>query len=213
MNRMAPRCNSGRAYVEAKVSGCGAALMACTLMAIEEKMAGLAPIELSTLLAALAARLEAPKVSAWAQLAGSLHTELSQAGGEHQSPVWATACGTVHWNVSTALAAAGLCASGGSASTVAAHSPLDHRVRPARELRHNGDSGDASGDGTPPSSTTTATTLPPPDPTIVVYVDPHHPHFSAALLELYALPAHSAARIFLRYRPYGCCRSVGGGQG
>jgi hypothetical protein len=175
-----------QSWAEAKAKGCGNKVLPCVLEAIV-LVPSLAPIERATLRMALAARLEAPKVSAWAQLSAVAAVKAGSADG----PLWATACGVVHPNVDVALASD--CGSAMQRDSSPSDPPvpldLDHHLLATSSLGLP---------GSPEAGDQVA---------VVVYVDPHHALFAAALAALAALPPASQARLRLRYLPIGSGRA------
>ena len=165
-----------QAWAARAPSSCALGAMHCTLATLDSME--LPPLERAALGAALAARVEAPKVEAWAALARTM----SGNGTMPQlvaAPCWYVACGSVHLELADALGAAGSCA-GRSSET---------------------DPGDA--DGNVPAALEHPLLAAAPAVAaarLVAVIDPHSAGLGRVLEQLAAV---TSAAVFLRYRPGG----------
>ena len=153
---------------------CETTLMACTLRCLDAL--ALPALERTALGAALAARIAAPRVEAWAQMARLVRVDATATG----LASWYHACGAWHDTVEAAVDAidASGCAVAGQPAAVP--TMLDHALLPAIE-----------GEETRSSAT---------PPMLVGFVDPHAAGFGDALRALSEVP-RATASVVLRYRP------------
>ena len=151
----------------------------CAARAIS--LLSLPPLQVRALGAALAARVEAPKVEAWAQLAAAVPGASPDRGALANAAVWLCTCdGRIHVEVEDALAALAALVDSPEecreASAIAVPAALDHAL-----------DNDADAISTAPL--------------LLAYVDPHAgAAMGAAMTALLAVPP-ATARIVLRYRP------------
>ena len=157
------------------------ASMRCALRTLE--LLKLPPFQHRALSAALAARIDAPKVEAWAQLA------VMAPAASSSNAAWLVTCGTqLHASVDAAVAALSSTPCDASGTTLVP-AALDHEI-----------------------STALATAAAAADdrPTLIAYVDPRAAAgLGDALTALLTVPA--ATRVVLRYRPMGASAEGGGG--
>ena len=148
----------------------------------------LPPLQVRALGAALAARVEAPKVEAWAQLAAAVPGASPDRGALAHAAVWLCTCdGRIHVEVEDALAALAALVDSPEecreASASAVPAALDHAF-----------DNDNAGGRRSADAVSTA-------PLLIAYVDPHAgAAMGAAMAALLAVPP-ATARIVLRYRP------------
>ena len=161
-------------------NGCATSVMRCTLDAIDRQ--GLPPLTRQALGAALAARLEAPRVEAWARAWSRLAARAPPGATGTRSACVPFACGTAHASVAEALEALGSAACASTADD-APVPELEH------ELGHGARGPHASREGSGPAGRR-----------LLAHVDPHAAGFGEALTELRRAAA-AGARVFLRYRP------------